>query len=272
MAMDKYVNKRLAIIGSGHISRALIKGLVNSGISSTRITVSNPSGSGLVEIRKQFGVHISNNNKDAMQSDWIFIAVKPLVVKQVIEEISQNRQNKLIISLAACISVEMLKRYTGCSKQNFIRIIPNIPIAIRDGVIGLYADNRISKLDIINVTQLLNRLGKVFRVRVEKDLDSLTILSGCGPAIVSHFIELMFHYGVKLGLSKKVSDEIALQTFAGTVSYLRQTNMTPVELNQSVATKGGITEEILKKMSGSSLEEIFITSMNAGYSRITARL
>ncbi|MBI5449414.1 pyrroline-5-carboxylate reductase [Candidatus Gottesmanbacteria bacterium] len=272
MDMDTFANKKIAIIGSGHMARALVEGLAKSGKERvSRIVVSNLSGSGLEALQGEFGVQTKTDNTDATRTaDWIFIAVKPLTVKSVIEEIAEVTQGKLVISLAAGVTMELLKRYVGINGQRYIRIMPNIPIGCNTGVIGLYADIRVPRPETTAVCSFLRGLGKVIEVQDEKDLDTITLVAGCGPAIVAHCIEMISRYGVLSGLSEEMSRDIALQTFQGTIAYLGKAGLTPRVLEQSVATRGGVTEEILNSMNRLGVDILFHQSLDAGYAKIKA--
>lgn len=270
MGTDTFVNKKIAIIGSGHMARAMVEGLVQSGkVSPSCMMVSNPSGTGLAALQHEFRIQTTRNNEDAADfADWIFVAVKPLVIKNVMEEIARAVQGKLVISLAAGVSVALLQRYVGPTKQHVIRIMPNIPIACNDGVIGFYADVDVPRLEVTRLCSFLCGLGKVIEVQDEKDLDTITLVVGCGPAIVSHAIAMFARFGTASGLSETVSQDISLQTFQGTLAYLATSGLTPEALRQSVATRGGVTEEIIRSMERKGFEKVFHQSLHAGYAKI----
>lgn len=270
--MDTFVNKKIAIIGSGHMARAMVEGLVQSGeVSPSCIMVSNPSGTGLAALQNEFRIQTTKNNVDAARfADWIFVAVKPLVVKNVMEEIAEVGEGKLVISLAAGVSVELLHRYAGTTKQHYVRIMPNIPIACNNGVIGFYADVDVPRSEVAALCSFLRGLGGVIEVTDEKDLDTITLVAGCGPALVSHAITMLARFGTASGLSEKTSQDISLQTFQGTIAYLATSGLTPWALEQSVATRGGVTEEIIQSMDRRGFEKVFHQSLQAGYAKIKA--
>ena len=191
------------------------------------------------------------------------MAVKPLVTGQVLGEINDSIKDKVVISLAAVVSINNLKKHSRDAV--IIRIMPNMAVACNQGVIGLFGNIQNKN----EIKQLLSVLGSVIEVEREEDLDSLTLLSGCGPAIVSQFIELLAGYGTKVGLSAEISQTLASQTFKGTSAILEKSKLSPSQLIQSVSTKGGISETILITMKEQSLEAHFIKAMDAGYSKLT---
>lgn len=251
--MDKLENKKIAIIGIGHMGNSLMKGLVNRGFDRTNIILSNDS---------------EDNKKAVAQADWIVISVKPLVVKQVLEEVKDMVKDKLILSVAAGISIDNIQRYVGNKNQKVIRLMPNIAVAINSGVIGLYSSNNIT-LDLASqVKKVFSSLGTIIEVKTKEDIDNLMFISACGLAIAAYFMETLAESGQKMGLSKNISNKVVLETVRGTLLYLQKNGLSFGELKDSVSTKGGITEEILKSMEKSQFEEIFAKGIQNGYSKL----
>lgn len=251
--MDKLENKKLAIIGVGNMGSSFRKGLLNSGFKSENIILSRRA---------------EDNKKVIAQADWILLAVKPLVVKQVLTQVNDLARDKLILSIAAGVSISNIKEYINNKNQKVIRLMPNIPVAINNGVIGMYSNKNVSWQLKNKVKIILSALGIVLEFEREEDIDSLMFISACGPAIVSYFIEMLSKNGQILGLSKKVSEKVALETINGTLLYLREADLKPIDLQQSVSTKGGITEEIIKSLNKYQLEEIFAKSIQNGYAKL----
>lgn len=267
--MDKLESKKLAIIGGGHIGLALVEGFINSGkITGSQLIVANPSLAKIIHL-KNSGVEITTDNNIAVaKADLIFLAVKPIVINQVLKEIRNLVKEKMIISLAAIVTINKFGKQV--KKINVVRIMPNIAISCNQGVIGLFA-KEVTAQNKIHIRRLLSYLGLVVEVEKEKDLDALTLLSGCGPAIVSQFIEMLANYGKHIDLSNKKSYTAALQTFKGTILFLEKTGLSSDELIRSVATKGGITEEIINKLRQRDFQNRFIQIMDYGYTKIKNR-
>ena len=245
--------KKIAIIGFGHIGKAFYKGLINSGFKKENILTSNGS---------------ATNRKIAGQADWIIIAVKPLVVGKVIDQIKDVISNKIVISFACGVSISSMQKFADNNKQKIIRMMPNIPIVVGNGTIGFFANKNVSSQEKREVIGIFSKLGKVIECKKEEDLDAMTILSGSGPAVVSCLISMLSKSGEKFGLEKNVSDEIALQTFFGTLSYLQKTKQKPLELEKFVATKGGTTEAIIKGLDSKKTYSGFVKSLEKGYIKI----
>lgn len=245
--MDKLESKKIAIIGVGHLGRSLMRGLVNAGFKKKNIFFSNRSG---------------NNKKAAAQANWIILAVKPLSVQEVVQEIKDVIRNKLLISVAAAVSLSKIGLYSENKKQKIIRLMPNLPVAYNEGVIGFYPNKYVPKAEKVAVIKLLSSLGTVLTVKDERELESLTLISACGPAIVCYFITLLSKAAISLGLPEKDAEKIALKTFTGTLAYLGKAGVSPQNLQEAVATKGGITEKIIKSMERNNIYSLFESSIN----------
>ncbi len=252
--MEKVIleNKKIAVIGAGHIGQAIIKGLINSGkIKRSNIFISNKL----------------NNVSIVKKSDYVLIAVKPFLVKEVLKEIKSVIKNKIILSVAAGVSLEMLLSYSNVS-QKIIRLMPNIPVSENKGVIGFFANKNISNLEKNEILKLVSLLGKVIMVKKEESLDILTLVTGCGPAISAYFINLISSFAENQGFSKKESIDIALKIFEGTNSYLNSNNLTPSNLIESVATKGGVTEVIISSLNKNRIDKLFEEAIESGYDKL----
>lgn len=263
MAKDTFARKKIAIIGGGHIGIALARGLINEGVRESRLIVSDPTPNRL----KSMGIKITTDNASAARhSDLIFLAVKPAIVTKVVGEIGHLLESKLVISLAAGVTVTELRKGIR-SRCAIARIMPNIAIAYSQGVMGLFAP-KISDREKTNLRKMLQGLGLLVEVKKEKDLDALTLVSGCGPAIVSSFIALLAKEAQKRGFVAASAEALALQTFKGTLAYLEKSDMSPKELIASVATKGGVTEAILKQLTREGFEKRFARATQSGYRKI----
>ena len=252
MEKDILENKKIAVIGAGHIGSTIIKGLINSGkVKRSNIYISNKL----------------NNVAIAKKADYIFIAVKPLLVAKVLKEIKPVIKSKIMLSVAAGVSLEMLLSYSNV-KQKIIRLMPNIPVSENKGVIGFFANKNISNSEKQNIISLVSLLGKVFIVKKEEDLDILTLVTGCGPAISAYFINLVSDYARKQGFSQTESTNIALKIFEGTTNYLNSKNLTPSKLIESVATKGGVTEVMISSLNKNGINKLFEEAMESGYDKL----
>jgi pyrroline-5-carboxylate reductase len=144
--------------------------------------------------------------------------------------------------------------------------MPNLPVKYNKGVIGFFGENT-PKAEEINLFDALSSVGIVLKLKSEKEIDTMTLISACGPAVVSDFIEMFESYAKKEGLSKETASVAVRQTFLGTLDYLNKSGVSPFDFMKSVATKGGITEAILKNLD-KEFKKKFTKSMGKGLIKI----
>lgn len=246
-------NKKIAIIGVGAIGKAFAKGLVNSGIDPENIILSDKA---------------STNRQAINRADWIIIAVKPLMVKVVMKDIKDLLTSKLIISIAAGVNVVQLQNYSENNHAPVIRLMPNIPVSVNQGVIGLFSNNYVGSSTKKEIVSVFSGLGLLFEVKNEELLDTITLIAGCSPALVLHFVELLTQYAARHGLSESEANKIMVQTLKGTADYLVYSKLSTKKLIHSIATKGGITETILKSFKKDELDTSFQKSLKRGHTKI----
>ncbi len=268
MENNRFVTKKIAILGGGHMGCALAIGLVRGKtVQASQITVSSPHAQKINHLKK-FGIIVTTDNVTATATaEWVFLAVKPGQVKEVLKEIKDSTKKRLIISLAAGVTVEEMRDQTKSSSVSFARIMPNIPIAHNQGVVGLFA-GRISMRDQSQLKQVLRGLGFILEVQDEAELEILTVVSGSGPAVVSYLVEAVAHAGERLGLSKNTATVLSQNTFKGTSLYLEADKVSPTALIESVATKGGITEAIVASLKKAGVEQSIVSALKNGYAKI----
>lgn len=249
MAKDTSENRRIAVIGMGHMGTALLKGLVNGGISRSRILVSDSS---------------KHNAQIVRRAGVVFIAVKPAMVHTVLADIKAVADGKVVVSLAAGVTISAMRKILG-KGVTAARIMPNIPVAYGEGVIGLYAPT-MSSANKRQLKNILAGLGLIVDVKKERNLDALTLIAGCGPGIVSFFVAMVGKRARALGL--RDADAIALQTFGGTLAQLKKSRTSATRLIEAVATEGGVTEAILKELERNGLERTFARAIKIGHAKI----
>ncbi len=269
MEADKLENKKIAFIGSGHIATAFVEGFLKSNsLQSQNIVVSSPDEIKLLDLEKKLNIKTEKNNVKAVsESEMVFICVKPDVALLVSEELSQNVADKLVISLAAGVTLKALEKRLGKDAKIF-RVMPNIPIASNCGVLGILPNQNVTKGDKRIIESLLKLVGRCFWLKNDNEINVFTIISGCGPALVANFIHMVQKSAESLGLDEKQAQLLALENFISACSYLKAKEETPIELINSVATKGGVTAEIIDSMKTKKIGESVVESLNNGMKKI----
>lgn len=195
-------------------------------------------------IEKGYYTTADNQEVCKMSKDAIVLAVKPQYIETVCNDIMSNIDNKdntndtPIISIAAGITLSKLESYLP--NRRIIRVMPNTPCLVGEAASGYALGSHAIKKDQELVERLFNAVGTIIHVK-ESLLDGVTGLSGSGPAYVFQFIEALSDGGVKVGLPRDVSTQLAAQTVKGAAEMVLKTGQHPGELKDAVTSPGGTT-------------------------------
>lgn len=249
---------KIGFIGCGKMASAIIKGA----ISSRFVTEENIKGSEVncdvaEAAQKRLEIEVLTDNKFlVMDSDVIFIATKPNYVASVLEEIKDElTPEKLIVSIAAGVSTSKIENIIG--RQRVIRVMPNTPALVLEGMSGVCKGTYAADEDAEFVMEMLSSIGKCIEVS-EDQMDIVTAISGSGPAFFYKVIEDMARAGEKLGLEYDKSLLLATQTALGSAKMvMNRGEMSVQTLIDNVATKGGCTFVGVSSMSEGNSEKLF---------------
>ncbi|NJE25184.1 pyrroline-5-carboxylate reductase [Thermococcus sp. MV5] len=246
---------RIAVIGAGTIGSAVAKALTEEGydVIVTRRKIEKVKWLG------KYGVEISNDNKAAAEkADVIILTVKPNKVKKVLEEIKPAVEGKILISFAAGLSLNFLKKLTDAK---LVRAMPNIAILVKESFTAYTADD-LDRKEIEIVEKIFGAFGRCVRVD-EEYMDAITGLSGSGPAYVSVFLESLIYGGLKVGLPRDTALLAAAQTLLGTAKLLLETNFHPAQIRDMVITPGGTTIDGIFELEDSRLRTAIMKAIDA---------
>ena len=249
------MNVKFGFIGCGKMASAIIKGI--SGNKNTLIKGSEINPEIAAESQKRLNIPVlSDNNALVIDSDIIFIAIKPNQVSDVIDKIKNEiTTDKLIVSIAAGVNTKKIENIIG--KQRIIRVMPNTPALVKEGMFGVCKGRYANNDDTQTVLSLLSSIGKCIEV-TEEQMDIVTAISGSGPAFFYKVIEDMARAGEKLGLDYDKSLLLATQTALGSAKMVFNRGETPVQtLIDNVATKGGCTFEGIQVMNNQNSAKLF---------------
>lgn len=251
-------NCKVGFIGCGKMASAIIKGVISSGfIPKENLKGSEVNPEIAQNAQNRLGITVITDNKAlAIDCDVIFVATKPNYVAQVLEEIkSELTPDKLIVSIAAGVSTSKIENIIG--RNRVVRVMPNTPALVLEGMSGVCKGSFASNEDQEFVIELLSNIGKAISV-TEEQMDIVTAISGSGPAFFYKVIEDMARAGEKLGLDYDKSLMLATQTAIGSAKMVTQRGETPVQtLIDNVATKGGCTFVGISVMNDENSEKLF---------------
>lgn len=236
----------IGFIGSGNMAEALIKGILSAGLyGADEVCASDISGERLDYIAGEYKIRTENSNCGlAARSSIVILSVKPHNIPGVLEEIKDSLTNDaVVISIAAGITTEKIAGLLG--GVQVIRVMPNTPALVGDGMSGIYSTNATAD-SMQMAVKLFSAVGKAIVVESEELIDAVTAVSGSGPAYFFLLIEEMIKAAEKLGLSGEAAKELVLQTARGAAILAGGSEHSPAELRKKVTSPGGTTEAAIK--------------------------
>lgn len=242
---------KTAFIGAGRMASAIVRGLLagkNAQPEDLSCTCGNdPSGPALAEAT---GIRFEKDPAFLLaDSENIVFACKPQQLADLPQTLAEGTRGKLILSILAGIPLERLLQVTP-DARNIVRIMPNTPAQIGQGVSAFASRQPLSAADRHTVQTLLSAMGTFTEVP-EDQLDAVTALSGSGPAYVFEFARLLTEAGVNLGLPEATATLLARKTVSGAAGLLEHRPDTSTgELVREVTSPGGTTEAALKVLEG----------------------
>lgn len=241
------------------MASSLIGGLIKQGaVDATQLSVFEPNADKAQELATQFGINACTNNKELIEiSDIVVIAVKPQVLEKVLTPEARvfGKKKPLIISVVAGITIKSIERWLG-DEYAIVRVMPNTPALIGMGASGLFANSRVNSAQRDATRLLMNAVGTSAWVEDETDIDSVTALSGSGPAYFMLFIQGLIEAGENAGLSAETAKFLAVQTAAG-AAQLVAASETPLQtLIENVTSPNGTTEKALESLNKNELKNI----------------
>jgi len=263
---DNYI---VGIIGAGNMGEALIKGLLRSNlVRSYEIITSAHSTKRVRFLEKTYGVHTTRNNLSVTSAcDTLILAVKPQDIQAVARQIRPAlTDDHLVISIAAGVDSTYLRKLIG-TKPRIIRVMPNLPALIDEGISAIYCGPRMPERYRRFAHQIFQAVGQTVDVHNEKLMDVITGLSGTGPAYFFAMMEALYKTGIKLGLTSQMSKLLTLQTAVGSTVMALQTGTDPKELRRLVTSKKGTTWAAMKLLQRKNFWKMMEDAIRAATTR-----
>lgn len=260
---------RIAFIGAGNMASALIGGLIADDTAKDLIIASDPNTDQRSHLHDSYGICTVDNNAEAISdADVVVLAVKPQLLQQVCNELSSHLKDKhcLIVSIAAGIRCSTMSKWLN-SDLPIVRCMPNTPAMLQVGATGLYATDNVSNEQRDQAERILRAVGITLWVNEESDIDSVTAVSGSGPAYYFLMMESMQAAAEKLGLPAETAKLLTLQTALGAARMALESQDDPATLRQKVTSPGGTTEQAILSFEENGLRDIFEQAMTAARDR-----
>lgn len=260
---------RIAFIGGGNMARSLIAGLVAAGHPPARIEVTDPDPGKRETLATTFGVGATDDNRDAVaRADTVVLAIKPQMMETVCTGLAPALRGHapLIVSIAAGVRTGALAGWLDFTGA-LVRCMPNTPALLQAGVTALYASEQAGADERGRAESILRAAGEVIWVDDEPMLDTVTAISGSGPAYFFRFMEALEAAGVARGLEPEQARLLVRETAFGAARMAREAGEAPGTLRQNVTSKGGTTAAALDALEAGGLADLVERAVAAAADR-----
>jgi pyrroline-5-carboxylate reductase len=260
--------RMVAILGTGTIGEALLRGLLSGGWRKpSEIVVTVRDEERAKELAERHGVKATTSNAEAIAgAALVVIAVKPQDFDVLLGEIGGLlTPEQTVLSVAAAIPTSAIESRIAPGVP-VVRAMPNRPATVHEGVAGVCPGAHADEEHLTLAEEALSHVGSVVRVP-ERYMDAVTAVSGSGPAYFALLAEAMIEAGILLGLSREISTQLVVQTMLGTAKLLRDEHVHPVELREAVTSPGGTTIRAIRELERSGVRAAFLNAIQAAMER-----
>jgi pyrroline-5-carboxylate reductase len=260
--------QRIAVIGAGNMGQALIRGMLTAHwCKPQNLWATNPHPARCDALAKELGIQAGTDN--AAAAAWgtvVLLAVKPQILPSVLRDIGPRvTKEQLVISIAAGVGTRTIEGYLPAGTP-VVRTMPNLGVTVRLGATALCRSEHAGPQDLEVARRIFESVG----VAVEVDetlMDAVTGLSGTGPMYVFQIIEGLSDAGVKMGLSRAVSNELVVQTVLGAARLVQTTGQHPGLLKDQVTSPGGTAIAALHRLESGGLKALLMDAVETATRR-----
>ena len=265
------MTSKIAVIGFGNIAKAIITPLFDKKLLNPKdVYCLVKTKKSLENIKKNYKYDIKIFQANSQESQIIWdcsvklLSVKPQQLKNIIEFDNVRSNRNLLVSILAGVSLEnLIKRFPN---HKCIRVVTNIPITIGKGLTGIAWEDQITNDEKKFIKRLFENSSKIYEFP-EDLLDIFLALTSSGPAIIALIIEALSDGGLSGGLPKKLCEELVMEMILGTVSLIKDANLTTSELKNMVTSPGGTTISALRVLENKSLRSALIEAIISASNR-----
>ncbi|MDT4329562.1 pyrroline-5-carboxylate reductase [Methylomonas sp. MED-D] len=261
--------KTIGFIGGGNMATSLIRGLIASGHSPRQIWVSDTSAELLNAHADQLHVNTARDNATVVnEAEVVVLAIKPQVLREVALEIAPLLKHKhgLMVSIAAGIGQQSLALWLG-GDTAIVRCMPNTPALVLTGATALHANANVNDEQKDLAENILRAVGLTLWVDDEAELDTVTAVSGSGPAYFFLLMEAMEAAALQMGLDERSARLLIQQTALGAAKIALESADSPAQLRARVTSPGGTTQRAVETFQQGGFEALVSKALHAARDR-----
>ncbi len=256
----------IAFIGGGNMASAMTKGLAGLAPRPS-ITISEPDA-GKHGALAALGAAVTGDNLAAVRAGRVVVlAIKPQMASTVVPGLAAGwTAEHLLVSILAGMPTAKLQGWLPAGAR-VVRAMPNTPLAIGQGMVGVVRGANASEADLATAEALFAPCGKVLRLADESRMDAITAVSGSGPAYFFKLAEALVEGAMALGFSREEAVLLVGQTGAGSWEYLQRSGFAAKQLREQVTSPGGTTAAALKTLDEADFTGLWTRALQAAERR-----
>lgn len=261
--------QQIVFIGGGSMARSLAGGLVADGYPPERIRATDPDADQRERLAGRLGIEVGDDNRAAVaDADVVVLAVKPQVLREVAVDLGPALavRRPLVISIAAGVRIGDVGRWLDHDGP-IVRCMPNTPALLQSGVTALYPNAQVDAAQRDAAESILRAVGTVIWLDDEALLDTVTAVSGGGPAYFFLFMEALEAAAVARGLAADKARLLVVETALGAARMALESGDDPATLRAGVTSKGGTTAEALAELEQGDLAGMVDRAIGAAAAR-----
>lgn len=253
--------KKIGFIGCGNMASAMIGGLIKTGYDAAHINVFDIDAAKTAAFGER-GANVCADEPDvAKNSDVVVLAVKPQVMKPLLEKLAKANENAVYVSIAAGVSTASVKRFLGYDAK-VVRVMPNTSLLMGLGATAVSHSAPVSDEEFEFVKGLFTSGGIAEEVG-EDMMNAVISVNGSSPAYVYYLAKAVVDGAVKQGIDRDSALRLFAKVLEGGAKMLTDSGLTPEELIDRVCSKGGTTIEAINVFDERGVEDAVVAGMEA---------
>lgn len=239
----------IGFIGAGNMASAMIGGIVSAGLfPGEALIASNPSEGKLLSLREKYQIAVTRDNREAAREakKVLFLCVKPIFLKEVIEEIrTEVGKDTVVVSIAAGKKIEEMEAAFARTVK-LVRVMPNTPALVGEGISAVCPNAEMAKKahreELEQVLAICRSFGEAVELP-ERLIDVAGQVGGASPAWIFMVIEALADGAVAEGMPRDMAYRFAAAGVAGAGKLAQKKGLHPGQLKDMVTSPGGTTIE-----------------------------
>lgn len=247
---------KVGFIGAGNMTQMILQGLKQSGhIPMESFFVADVIQNRAAKVGQEYGAQVVPSNEEIFDNcQVIVLAVKPDQIRSVLEPLrGAIIESHIILSIAAGVALKDLRNLV--QNARVARLMPNTPISVGHGVVGVYADKSDQSLLTV-IEDIFAPIATLIPMAEEHTLDVLTVACGSGPGFLFEVMQIWQEWIEQFDIDERAARTMVIQTFLGSAFLANSAKENFYALQEKVVSKKGVTEHGLQGMRDGNIDGI----------------